>query len=191
MAYEKFDIRKLERLNDPARFEQLDPAFMWAALGRPSPRTIVEIGAGTGMFAARFLSLAPGSVLHAVDLEPAMVEWMNANRPEAADGRLVPILGDETRVPLDDGIADLVFMVNLHHELADPAATYGEALRVLRSGGQVLVVDWAPIETPHGPPMAVRASADELATALTEVGFADVLSHSGLPWHSVVTAVRP
>ena len=35
---------------------------------------IVEIGAGTGLFAARFARMAPGAIVYAVDLEPAMVE---------------------------------------------------------------------------------------------------------------------
>ena len=33
MPYEKFDVTKLERLNDPARFEYLDPAVIWTAVG--------------------------------------------------------------------------------------------------------------------------------------------------------------
>jgi len=33
MAHQKFDVSKIERLEDVARFESLDPDVMWAALG--------------------------------------------------------------------------------------------------------------------------------------------------------------
>ena len=36
---------------------------------------------------------------------------------------IVPIKTEEHYVPLDDGIADLVFMINLHHELDNPSIT--------------------------------------------------------------------
>jgi SAM-dependent methyltransferase len=166
VAYQKFDPRKLERLTDEGRFETLVPEAMWTALGNPIPRTIVEIGSGPGLFAARFAAMAPGATVYAVDTEPAMLEWMRANRPEVAEGSIVPVLAEETHVPLDDGIADLVTMLNLHHELADPAATYAEAFRLLADGGQILVVDWAPVETPHGPSLSVRVTAETLAAFL-------------------------
>jgi hypothetical protein len=63
---------------------------------------------------------------------------------------------------------------------------------MLVPGGQLLVVDWAPIETPKGPPLAIRASADEIVELLATVGFASARSHDGaLPWHWLVTATRP
>jgi ubiquinone/menaquinone biosynthesis C-methylase UbiE len=191
MPHQKFDIARLERLNDPARLETQDPALLWRALGSPSPCTMVEIGAGTGLFAARFLEMSPGSVLYAVDIEPLMIEWMTANRPEVAEGRLRPVLGTETKVPLPDAVADLVFMLNLHHELADPPATYAEAHRVLRDGGQVLVVDWAPVESPGGPPFAMRVDAGTIARVLEDAGFTEVVTHPRLPYASLLTAVKP
>jgi SAM-dependent methyltransferase len=190
MAYQKFDVRKLERLNDEGRFETLIPEAMWGALGDPLPRTIIEIGSGPGLFAARFAAMAPDATVYAVDTEPVMLEWMRANRNEVADGRIVPVLADETSIPLEDGIADLVTMINLHHELAEPAETYAEAFRLVAAGGQVLVVDWARSETPHGPPLAVRASAETLEALLRDAGFVDVRVHDGLPWHSMLTATK-
>lgn len=187
----RFDSAKLMRLNDPERFETLPPAVLWQAMGVPDPRVIVEIGAGTGMFASAFSALAPGATVYAVDAEPAMVEWMQSNRPEVRDGRIVPALAQATGVPLENDLADIVFMINLHHELVDPTATYLEAKRVLRPGGRILVADWAPVETPKGPPLKVRVTAETLSAHLTAAGFGDVSIHKGLAWHSLVTATRP
>jgi len=188
VAHLKFDLAKLERLNDPGRFEELPPDVMWDALERPDARRIVEIGAGTGLFAGAFAALAPEATIWAADLEDVMVDWMRANRPEVAEGRVVPLKAEETRVPLPDASADLVYMINLHHELVDPEASYREALRLTKPGGQLLVVDWAARETPKGPPQALRIGAEDLEKLVRSVGYRDVRQHDALPWHTMITA---
>jgi ubiquinone/menaquinone biosynthesis C-methylase UbiE len=191
MAYQKFNPEKLEKLNDPARAETLIRDLMWKALGVPAATTLVEIGAGTGFFARRFSSLAPQATVHAVDMAQVMIDWMNSNLAEVAEGAIVPLLVDETTIDLADGIADAVYMINLHHELADPEATYREAVRLLKPGGRILVVDWVDRETPRGPRLDIRASTDELKSVLEEAGVSEVEIHEGLPWHHMVTATKP
>lgn len=190
MAHLKFDMSKLERLNDPARFESLPPEVFWRALGFPVG-TIVEVGAGTGLFASAFAALAPEATIYAADMAPQMIEWMREHRSEVACGRIVPVLAAESSVPLPDATADAVYMVNLHHELADPAASYAEARRLLKPGGHLLVVDWAARETPKGPPPEIRVTGDELRILLEAAGFAAVcIDESTLPWHLMATATR-
>ena len=191
MPYEKFDVTKLERLNDPARFEYLDPKVIWAAAAVDNPTTIVEIGAGTGLFACKFAEYAPDADIYAVDVEPAMVRWMSEHRPESLCGRLHPTLSSETSIPLPTGEADLLVMINVHHEFADSTSSYREALRLLRIGGTAVIADWAPGNTEGGPPQHVRVSAEQIAGLLGKVGFEGAKSHEGLPRHSLVTARKP
>lgn len=188
MPHFKFDIAKLERLNDEGRFESLIPEVMWAALGSPSPHTIVDIGAGTGMFARRFATMAPEADVFAVDTEPQMIRWMVEHPDPAVGGRLKPVLAEESHIPLPDAVAELAIMINLHHELEDPLLGYREAARLVSPGGQILVADWAPGDFPGGPPQHVRASAAEIGRMLEQAGLVDVTMHPGLPKHSLVTA---
>ena len=192
MAHLKFDMAKLERLNDPGRFESLPPDVFWRALGEPSDaHVIVEIGAGTGLFAAEFARRAPEAVIYAADTAQQMLDWMQEHRPEVAAGRVVPVLATETGVPLAEGIADALYMINLHHELAEPEASYAEAFRLLAPGGRLLVVDWADRDTPKGPPRDVRVSASDLVGFLERAGFTDVrVDCTTLPWHLMATARR-
>lgn len=190
MAYEKFDVAKLERLNDPARLELLDPDVMWSALGEPQPSVIVDIGAGTGIFAGRFAEMAPGATVYAADTHATMVEWMREHRAPSIGERFRPLLSSEDSVPLPDAIADLVVMVNLHHELVSPGANYVEAARLLKPDGQLLVVDWSP-GAEGGPPQEIRASAEDLVRSVASAGFRDAAAHEGLSKHSLITARRP
>ena len=191
MAYQKFDVSKLERLDDPERTEKIVPDVMWHALGDPNPDVIVDVGAGTGLFACRFAELAPQATVYAVDIAPVMVRWMFEHRPAALSGRLKPMMGAETTVPLGTGEADLVVMIALHHELRDPIASYREALRLLAIGGQLLVVDWLPGVVGGGPPDDIRATPQAISAILDAVGFAEIESHEGLSHHSLLTASKP
>jgi ubiquinone/menaquinone biosynthesis C-methylase UbiE len=191
MPHEKFSVAHLDRLNDPGRFEYLPPAAMWEALGNPSPQTIVDVGAGTGLFACWFAEAAPDATVYAIDIEPAMVRWMLEHRHPSLCSRLQPLLGKESAIPLATGEADLVVMINLHHELVDPHASYREALRLTRIGGQLLVVDWTPDGEEPGPPHHVRVTADQIADLASAVGFDQVTIHPPLPRHSLITARKP
>jgi SAM-dependent methyltransferase len=187
----KFDVARLERLDDEARFADLDPEVMWDALGRPVPRTIVDVGAGTGLFARRFARFAPSAIVYAADTAPEMIAWMTAHADPDLAGRVRPVLAEETHVPLPDGVADLVAMISLHHELDDPAASYTEMLRLLAPGGCILVVDWAPGGSTAGPPPEIRASAAQIQESVRAAGFDDVTAHPGLPKFSLITARKP
>jgi len=196
----KFDPAKLAKLTDPARLETLRPDDMWSAAAVPNARIVVEIGAGTGMFAVEFARRMHGGVLYACDVAPEAVEWMREQLPlnltttpdaGAETARIEPLLSEESRVPLEDGIADLVFMINVHHELDDRGAILAEAYRLLRPGGRLLVVDWKDEPTPKGPPMAARIPAAVIAAELDAADFANVARHGVLPEHTVVTGTRP
>jgi len=188
MAHQKFDVSKIERLEDVARFESLDPDVMWAALGSPSPRVIVDIGAGTGLFARRFAAMAPDATVFAADTAPVMLNWIDEHPDPVVGDRIKPLLAEESKVPLADDSADLAIMINLHHELIDPAASYREALRLLRPGGQLLIVDWAPGNMEGGPPQHIRAAPGQIIGLLESAGFVEAAAHAGLPKHSIVTA---
>ncbi|NTU72298.1 MAG: class I SAM-dependent methyltransferase [Coriobacteriia bacterium] len=191
MAHEKFNPAHLDRLNDPGRLLDMPPDAMWAALGNPSPKVIVDIGAGTAVFSCQFAERAPEAIVYAVDTEPTMVRWMIENRPPAVCERVRPLLSSERAVPLPTGESDLTVMINLHHELVEPIETYREALRLTRIGGQLLVVDWHPDALDKGPSVDIRVSPEQIAETARAVGFTETVIHPQLMRHSLVTARKP
>jgi ubiquinone/menaquinone biosynthesis C-methylase UbiE len=187
----KFDPAKMAKLDDPGRLVDLDPDVMWR-LTEPAPdAVVVEIGAGTGMFAAEFARRLTSGRVIAVDIAEPMIDWMRAHLSADVRDRVEPVLSTESTLPLPEGVADVVFMVNVHHELEDPVGVLAEAQRVLAPGGRLLLVDWRPIDTPKGPPVAARIAPGTAVAQTVAAGFRGPAVHEDLRYHWAVTAVRP
>lgn len=188
----KFDPARLEKLRDPERLETQNPEAVWAVLAEGGPvRTVVDVGAGVGFFAVPFAQrLPPGGWVYGCDILPEMLLHLREAARQHQVRNLAPVLCDEAHIPLPDGLADVVFMCNLHHEFDHPQASLAEAHRLLAPGGQVAVIDWKPEETPHGPPLDVRIPPPRVRGQLEQVGFGDVREHDVMPWHYYLTARR-
>ncbi len=187
----KFDISRLERLRDPERLETLNPDKIWAAISEGlEVNTLVDLGVGIGFFAIPFARKIPGGTVYGCDLNPQMLEYLTAASEQEKVDNIRPIQTAEVEVPLEDGLADLVIMVNLHHELDFRDRTLAECRRLLREGGRIAVVDWAPIETEHGPPLEVRIPPDQVRAELEAAGFRAIAEHEILPQHYCITGTR-
>ena len=116
----KFDPKKLAKLNDPKRLEYLNPDVIWGKAELGNPKVLIDIGAGTGFFALLFSNTIKNGKVYACDISEKMLVWMNDNLPTESKNILIPVKMEENSVPLPDGIADLVYMINLHHELEEP-----------------------------------------------------------------------
>ncbi len=188
----RFDPARAERLNDPRRLEMLRPEAVWQAAGVPSPRAVVDVGAGTGLVTAAFARLAPDARFYAVDVSEDMLAFMRAHLPEDVAGRVTPVLGRGSAVPLPDEVADVVTMIGVYHEFDDTAAALSEARRLLADGGRLLVVDWKKgAHVPgFGPSEESRVAAEEIASGMRSAGFGDVEPHDLLERFSVLTGTR-
>jgi predicted methyltransferase len=79
-------------------------------------------------------------------------------------------------------------MINLHHHLESRPGTLAECRRLLKPGGCLLVVDWKPGETEHGPPLEFRVPPAAVRTELEAAGFSAVAEHAIMPEHWCLTA---
>ena len=184
----KFDVKKLERLRDPERLSYLNPDKIWSVIAPDEVRTVVDLGAGIGFFAIPFSRKIPQGKVYGCDLSDEMVANLKMAIKSEGVSNIITVKTEEVHVPLPDGVADLVFMVNLHHEFDHPLESMAECRRMLRPGGRVAVVDWKPEQTPGGPPLHVRVAPEKVMAQLREAGFEGGQTHSLLPYHYVVTA---
>jgi ubiquinone/menaquinone biosynthesis C-methylase UbiE len=179
----KFDPRKLSKLNDPLRLEYLSPETIWEKLGIENPEVLIDIGAGTGFFALLFSKKMKKGKVFACDISDELLAWMNDNLPAESKGVVVPVKMAESSVPLPDGTADLVYMINLHHELEEPLRILEESRRLLKEGGKLMIIDWKKEETLEGPPLEIRVAEETIENQMLASGFANITKHAVLPYH--------
>ncbi len=114
------------------------------ALGRGPFSFLVDLGTGTGRILELFGPRASRAL--GIDLNHDMLAYARMKLERAGLAHAQVRHGDLYNVPLPDGAADAVVLHQVLHFLDDPAAAIGEAARLLRPGGRLLVVDFAPHE---------------------------------------------
>ena len=111
-------------------------------VGTYGPRDLVDMGTGTG----QALTVLAGCVPQAVGFDQSR-EMLNVARSNLERAGLTHCMvrqGDITQLPLAEHSTDCVIIHQVLHYMAEPARIIAEACRILRPGGHVLVVDYAP-----------------------------------------------
>jgi ubiquinone/menaquinone biosynthesis C-methylase UbiE len=189
MDEKKFDPKKLQKLNHPQRLKDIPPDYIWGKLNKDKTNVLVEIGAGTAFFSIAFLQHAKPSKIYACDVSEVMINWIKENVVPKYPN-IVPLKTEEVSIPLNDGIADLVFMINLHHELDNPTLTVKESYRILKPGGNIFIADWKKKNMTEGPPMKIRWLPDQVKKQLQNSGFKQVDFFNELPKHFLVVGEK-
>jgi ubiquinone/menaquinone biosynthesis C-methylase UbiE len=102
---------------------------------RPRP-SIIEVGAGTGIFSAAMARWLEGSRVLAVDASEAMLAEAQRHH---AHPRVRYVAGAAEAVPASAATFDLAFLSRVIHHIDDRTAAARELARVLRVGGKVIV----------------------------------------------------
>jgi ubiquinone/menaquinone biosynthesis C-methylase UbiE len=186
----KFDPHKKAILDDPVRMTFHNPDDIWAFLRQHRPKVLIDIGAGTGFFAIPFSRKISDGIVYACDISDEMLEELALNLAHQEHGDVRPVKMEESRVPLPDDLADLVYLINVYHELETPQQVIRESHRLLKQGGMIAVIDWKKTETPYGPPLSIRVSNDVIRSAMLEGGFSDIDDRDILHYHCFLTGKK-
>lgn len=124
----------------------IDEAEVEAALSEviaaAGPKDLLDIGTGTG----RMIEVLGPRVVHALGIDQSreMLAVARVNLERAGLTNTIVRLGDMYQLPLGDASFDAVVIHQVLHYADRPAAAIAEAARVLRPGGVLVVVDFAP-----------------------------------------------
>lgn len=104
-------------------------------LGLTAPH-IVDLGAGSGRLAGRFLDEFPGGFVTLVDRSEAFLEIARGRLDPSRSGFVVSILQDDWPAAIDQPVDAIVSMSAIHHlETPEKRALYQRCFDRLRPGG--------------------------------------------------------
>ena len=113
------------------------------ALGSPVQGRTLQVACVYGNLTPRLCArLAPDASLDVVDILPIQLDNLRAKLP--ADERVALLHVDSSSLPVADASYDQVLMFFLLHEQPETVrrATLAEAMRVVKPGGRVVIVDY-------------------------------------------------
>ncbi|MGQ0677667.1 MAG: ArsR/SmtB family transcription factor [Rhodospirillales bacterium] len=103
---------------------------------------LLDIGTGTGRMLELFAGRAERAV--GIDMSREMLAVARANLDKSGRRNCLVRQGDMYQLPLPDRAFDAVIIHQVLHYADEPAEAIEEAARVLKPGGRLLVVDFAP-----------------------------------------------
>jgi ubiquinone/menaquinone biosynthesis C-methylase UbiE len=104
------------------------------------PAKVLDVGCGTGLFAARLRAALNHVEIVGVDLVPEMLA-QGRSRWRRDRAHVLPIQGDSERLPFGSGTFDIVTCANSFHHYPHQDRAIAEMRRVLRAGGRLMVID--------------------------------------------------
>lgn len=104
---------------------------------------VADIGAGTGFFLEPIHKrLGEFGVLWAVDISPGFIKFIESRGKKEKLTRLKVLLGTDKTSNLASGSMDKIILVNTYHHFDRPAIMLLDLKRVLKTGGELIIVDF-------------------------------------------------
>lgn len=181
-----------------ARYERASLALLRPWIAGRAPGRVLDVGCGTGSLLGLLAeSGARVDAYAGIDPAPAMLRVAAEKlRASAIPGALAAAVAEG--LPLASGAFDLAVSASNLHDWDDPHAGLAEVRRVLRPGGELLLLDW------HRDPLPMRLlnvgmriartgyrrmyARGEMADALARAGFrvrAEARGAAGGPWRLI------
>ena len=179
----------VERFDDPARQEWQRIPEVIELLGGLSGETVADIGAGTGYFA--FPMAEKANQVIAIDIDQRFLDLIDKRAAERTVTNVHTRLVSEDNPQLAAEEVNTAIIVNTYHHIHDREAYFAKVKAGLKSGGRLVVIDFALKETPHGPPVEMRIGPDVVSKELTAAGFSiDRVEEELLPYQYILIATR-
>ena len=165
----------MAKLDSPERSKILPPEDILRAFDLSEGETIVDVGAGIGFFSFPAASMVgPSGRVIAIDTSREMVEELSRRYAGVELKNLEIHISDGYDFGVDSGTADFVLIAAVLHEVDDKPRFLKEALRVLKPGGRIGIVEWHAIETGRGPRLEDRLKPAETDELLRGAGFSSI-----------------
>jgi ubiquinone/menaquinone biosynthesis C-methylase UbiE len=151
-----------------------------ALVGPPRGAVIADVGAGSGFMAEEFAALVGDEgLVYTVDINPVMLDEILKKANAKGISNIRKVLSPEDSVNLAPNSVDIVFLCDTYHHFEFPKPTMSSIFQALRSGGQLVLVEFRRIPGQSEPWLLehVRAGEKVFKKEILEIGFELTNSH--------------
>jgi len=170
-------------LENPQRDAEQKPDEVIAALDLKSGETLADIGAGSGYFSFRLArKVGDTGRVYAVDINSDMILFMNRNIRDKKIKNVVTILSAPDDPLLADASINRFFICNTWHHVQNRPRYMALMKKMLKPGGQVIILDYKKKQLPVGPPPEMKRAKKEVIAEMEAGGFKLAKDHDFLPY---------
>jgi 2-polyprenyl-3-methyl-5-hydroxy-6-metoxy-1,4-benzoquinol methylase len=178
-------------LTRPTREQEEEPLKLLNSLKIKPGQTICDFGCGNGFHSLQLAKrVGPSGRIDAIDIQPEMLEMLQERTGPRGLANIKPILATEDESGLSPTAYDMVLMVDVYHELSNPAEILAEVRKSLKPDGRLVLVEFreedesVPILPLH------KMSQVQVVKELEANGFKLVDQFDRLPWQHVLYFTR-
>ena len=170
-------------LEDPKRDAYQKPHEVIHALNLTPGEVIADIGAGSGYFTFHLARhVGDKGKVYAVDVSPDMILHVNRRIREFKVNNVVTILADPDDPLLPDASVNRFFICDVWHHVDNQAKYLSLMKKMLKPGGEVIMIDFHKKELPVGPPMKMKIAREDLIKQMESNGYRVIKEHTFLPY---------
>lgn len=156
----------------PRGSDFMDPGALVSRAGVMQGMRIADFGVGHGYvtleIAKKVGTVGADAKVYAVDIRQVALDETETRARMAGITTIQTVWADlevlgSTKIP--DGSVDMVFIVTTVNQVDRLDPLYGEAHRITKTGGTIIVVDWKPEGSRLGPPQKHRWTKEECINA--------------------------
>ncbi|WP_040006354.1 class I SAM-dependent methyltransferase [Fibrisoma limi] len=129
-------------LERPEREQEERTDLLLDALDLKPTDVVADIGAGTGYFTFLMAPEVPRGKVLAVDIQPEMIEYLNAGKRKRNASNVEAVLGTESNPKLPANSVDLAILIDAYHEFSYPREMMDNIVKALKPGGRVVLVEY-------------------------------------------------
>ena len=151
---------------------------------------VADIGAGTGYHTFRIAPLLTEGRVIAVDIQIEMLSYIRARKEKEGIENVDVVLGTERSPNLKPNSVDIVFFVDVYHEVAYPREMMQVIVEALKPGGRVVLVEYR-LEDPTVPIKPLHKMTEAQAEKeMKAVGLKLKENKTNLPWQHFMVFVK-
>jgi arsenite methyltransferase len=173
----------LGALEDPKRDAYQKPQEVMGALGLKAGEVIADIGAGSGYFTFRLAhQVGDRGKVYAVDVSSDMIRHINRRIRELKAKNVVSILADPDDPLLPEASVNRFFFSDSWHHIENQTKYLSLMKKILKPGGEIIMIDFHKKELPVGPPMQMKIAREDLIKQMESNGFRLMKEHTFLQY---------